>query len=350
MLGHIRHRSFLDRPRRDTHNPARMKRPAIFFDRDNTLIVSDGYLGDPAQVVLVDGAADAVAAARDMGYAVVVFSNQSGVARGLFAEEDVHAVNARMDEMLRAANPNAVIDRHEFCPFHPEATLEEYRRESDLRKPRPGMIHAAAERLGLDLSRSWVIGDAPRDVEAGRAAGCRTILLRDPSLRASPAAQAPLREPPDRIVSSLTEAIAHVRAASEPLHQRVHAQPVPRALRDPADDDDDDDDIPIITTARFERAAEGGNASQPRQEFLENSTKLERLAEQILHELRRRRDEPNTDFSVPRLMAGITQVITLAILFMSYLNRATPNFQSLLLVALFFQTFTISLLIMGRLR
>src|SRR5215218_5779898 len=165
-----------------------MKRAAIFFDRDNTLIANDGYLGDPNGVVLVEGAADAIARARDLGYAVVVFSNQSGVARGMFTEEAVHAVNHRLDEMLLDDNAHAVIDRHEFCPFHPEAAVERYREDSDLRKPKPGMILQAERQLALDLSRSWVVGDAPRDVDAGKAAGCRTVLVRDRSLKNSPAA------------------------------------------------------------------------------------------------------------------------------------------------------------------
>jgi D-glycero-D-manno-heptose 1,7-bisphosphate phosphatase len=114
-----------------------MKRPAVFFDRDNTLIACDEYLGDPAKVELVDGAAAAVAKARQLGYATVVISNQSGVARGYFSEQAVHAVNERLDEMLRDANGKAIIDRHEFCPFHPEASIEKYRSESPLRKPAP---------------------------------------------------------------------------------------------------------------------------------------------------------------------------------------------------------------------
>src|SRR5688572_33495600 len=117
-----------------------MKRPAVFFDRDNTLIASDGYLGDPDKVALMEGAASAVARARELGFATVIVSNQSGVARGIFDEDAVHAVNARLDELLAAANPHAVIDRHEFCPFHPEATVERYRQDSDLRKPGCGMI------------------------------------------------------------------------------------------------------------------------------------------------------------------------------------------------------------------
>src|SRR3954447_23017842 len=166
-----------------------MKRPAVFFDRDNTLIASDGYLGDPAKVRLIPGAAEAVARARQLGYAVVVVSNQSGVARGMFSEEDVQAVNKRMDELLVAENPGAVVDRHEYCPFRPDGTVDVYARDSDRRKPKPGMILSAAEKLALDLSRSWVIGDAGRDIEAARAAGCRAILFRDPKLPKSAAAE-----------------------------------------------------------------------------------------------------------------------------------------------------------------
>src|SRR5436189_5179635 len=132
-----------------------MKRAAVFFDRDNTLIANDGYLGDPNGVVLVAGAADAIARARALGYAVVVFSNQSGVARGMFGEEAVYAVNHRMDELLHEENPAATIDRHEFCPCHPQAPVEKYRQESELRKRKSGLIHQAALPPDLDVSGRW---------------------------------------------------------------------------------------------------------------------------------------------------------------------------------------------------
>lgn len=179
---------------------------AVFFDRDNTLIVTDGYLGDPAAVVLLDGAAEAVARARRLGYSTVVFSNQSGVARGLFDEEAVRAVNAQMEEHLRMSDPEALIDKHEFCPFHPNAPVERYRLETPMRKPAPGMLYHAADELGIDLTKSWVVGDAPRDIEAGRAAGCRTIWLRH-DLPPSAAARANLAQPADFEVKSLTEAL-----------------------------------------------------------------------------------------------------------------------------------------------
>ncbi|MGA3067583.1 MAG: HAD family hydrolase [Tepidisphaeraceae bacterium] len=189
-----------------------MSRHAIFFDRDNTLIVSDGYLGDPDEVELVPGAAAAVARARRLGFATVTVSNQSGVARGMFSEEDVSAVNRRMDQLLQREEPQAIFDRHEFCPFHPQATVERYRQESDLRKPKPGMIRRAALEMGLDLTGSWVIGDAPRDIEAGRAAGCRTILIVNPSLAPSPAASQAGAAAPDATVANLTQALDVITA------------------------------------------------------------------------------------------------------------------------------------------
>jgi D-glycero-D-manno-heptose 1,7-bisphosphate phosphatase len=304
-----------------------MKRPAIFFDRDNTLIANDGYLGDPEKVVLVDGAADAVARARALGFATVVVSNQSGVARGMFDEAAVQAVNRRMDQMLLRENAAAVIDRHEFCPYHPEATVEQYRQDSTLRKPRPGMIMSAADRLALDLKRSWVIGDAPRDVEAGKAAGCHTILLHLPHAAQSPAAAEKLGAEPDYHAANLKEAMDFIE--NNRIAPEEHPQRSPQAMASPA---------PL-------RPAPSPAAED------EPGMRLERLAEQILEELRTlNRNDHYSDFSVSKLMAGIVQVLALASLLLSYLNRSSPSFPSYMLTTIFLQTLTISLLIMGRQR
>jgi len=306
-----------------------MKRPAIFFDRDNTLIISDGYLGDPEKVVLMSGAADAVARARSLGFATVVVSNQSGVGRGMFSEEDVHLVNRKMDQLLMEANGAAVIDRHEFCPYLPDASIEKYRQDSDLRKPKPGMIFSAADRLALDLSRSWLIGDAPRDIEAGKAAGCRTILLHLPDLPGSPAASAKLTSPPDCIVTSLKEAMDFIETTLQ-------------------SESDGSNDAPIAQVATNERAAPIQAA--PIVETVVKMDRLEHLAEQILSELRQRNQHADyADFSMSKLMAGIVQVLAIAIVFLSYLYRnVSDDFYQLMLFALFLQMLTVALLIMGR--
>jgi D-glycero-D-manno-heptose 1,7-bisphosphate phosphatase len=188
-------------------------KPAVFLDRDNTLIVSDGYLGDASKVVLVEGAAEAIARLRGLGFAIAVVSNQSGIARGMFNEAATQAVNARLDKLLREQDAGAIIDAHEYCPHHPEAPVEKYRVECDCRKPKPGMLLKASRELGLDLARSWMVGDAPRDIEAGKAAGCRTVLFVDPSLAASPAQGEQVRVQPDFRVSSLREAVDVIEKA-----------------------------------------------------------------------------------------------------------------------------------------
>lgn len=329
-----------------------MKRPAVFFDRDNTLIACDEFLGDPSKVALVDGAADAVARARNLGYATVIFSNQSGVARGYFTEAAVHAVNQRLDEMLKDANPKAVIDRHEFCPFHPDGSIEKYRKDSPLRKPLPGMIHQAAEALALDLSRSWVIGDAPRDIEAGKAAGCRTILFTDPLLKASPAALAERKIEPDYICSTLTEAIDFIaRNTDRPEQQEPQEPPLAetkeegRALKDDADAVQPSAPIPDPSAAAAPQHEPEKEPPPPA-----SMAKLESLAGEILREVRRRHEQPHADFSVSKLMAGVVQVIVLAVLFLAFLNREGGSLLALLVFALTLQTMTIALLIMSRQR
>ena len=192
-----------------------MPRPAVFFDRDNTLIINDGYLRDPAKTALMSGAAAAVARARRLGFAVVTISNQSGVARGMFDESAVQAVNRRMDELLLADDPAARIDLHVYCPFHPDALVADYRKESDLRKPAPGMILLAAKQLDLDLPGSWVIGDALRDIEAGVAAGCRTILFVPPNVPQSGHAAGEQAALSDHIVSDLKIAMDVIEENSE---------------------------------------------------------------------------------------------------------------------------------------
>lgn len=311
-----------------------MAQPAVFFDRDNTLIISDGYLGDASKVVLVEGAAAAVAAARRMGYATVTFSNQSGVARGLFDEEAVKAVNRRMEELLRRTDPAALIDRHEFCPDHPEAPLEQYRRDSDRRKPQAGMLFSAAEALGLDLGRSWVIGDAPRDIAAGRRAGCRTILFKDPKLPPSPAAEES-GATPDFTVASLADAISIIQQLQEPPAAASREEQA-MSLQD----------TPAPTPAAS--VSPDGVPSQPAP--AEGTQRLEQVAQQILAEVRRQREQPANDFSMSKLLAGVAQVIVLAVLFYAYLRPDVATTQTCLLWAMVLQTMTIALLIMGQQR
>lgn len=185
-----------------------MPERAIFLDRDNTIIDNDGYLGDPARVRLLPGAATALAALRSLGYRLIVVSNQSGVARGMFDEAAVEAVNNEMSRQLRQ-QAGAYVDASYYCPFHPDAPLPDYRIDHDWRKPKPGMLKQAAVDFSLDLAGCWMIGDQPRDIAAGAAAGCRTILLRDGDKAAVPPADAEntrLNASPNFVVKTLADA------------------------------------------------------------------------------------------------------------------------------------------------
>lgn len=154
-----------------------VKSTAVFLDRDGTIIEDIGYIGDPDAVRLIPDAAEAIRRISQAGYLVVIVSNQSGVARGLFDEAALSGVHARVEALLRAEG--AGLDGAYYCPYldSRETKVEAYRRDSELRKPNPGMLRQAARDLNIDLSRSWMIGDSPSDVEAGRRAGCETILI-----------------------------------------------------------------------------------------------------------------------------------------------------------------------------
>lgn len=151
-------------------------RPAVFLDRDGTINEDVGYLTDVAALRIYPFATDAIRLLRRAGYAVVVVTNQGGIARGLMTRAFVEATHARMAERL--ARGGALVDAWHYCPHHPASVIEGLSTPCACRKPGPGMARAAAESLGLDLTRSWVIGDHWRDVQMGQAVGARAILLR----------------------------------------------------------------------------------------------------------------------------------------------------------------------------
>ena len=146
-----------------------MSQPFAFLDRDGTIIRDAHYLSDPDGVELLPRAAEGLAMLREAGYGLAVVSNQSGVGRGYFTVDDVHRVNARMQELL--ARDGVRFDALYYCPHTPGDAC-------DCRKPLPGMLRRAEAELHADLARSVVIGDKTCDVELGRAVGAVTILVR----------------------------------------------------------------------------------------------------------------------------------------------------------------------------
>ena len=173
---------------------------AVFLDRDGTLIANRHYGSDPDGIEVLDGVVEGLRALRGAGYRLVLVTNQSGVARGYFDERAVYRMHDRLQRVLDERG--VALDDIEYCPHHPEGIVEAYAVECTCRKPAPGMIRRAARKHGVDLSASWMVGDIAADVEAGRKAGTRTILVGPE--RAT--------EPPDVRARSFAEAAGHILA------------------------------------------------------------------------------------------------------------------------------------------
>lgn len=147
-------------------------RPAIFLDKDGTLVQDIPYNVDPQKIRLGYGVADGVRRLYEAGFALVVVTNQSGVARGYFSEAAIAPVRQRLQDLLEVP-----LAGFYYCPHHPDGMVAEYAFRCRCRKPEAGLLMQAAMELRLDLEHSWMIGDILNDVEAGNRAGCRTILL-----------------------------------------------------------------------------------------------------------------------------------------------------------------------------
>jgi len=150
-------------------DPALALQPALFLDRDGVINCDTGYPWRPVDIVWIDGVFDALALARRLGFRIFVVTNQSGVGRGLYREEDVRALHTWMGERLATAG--AAVDDWRFCPYHPAASVPAYRQEHPWRKPSPGMILDLLRHWPTDLTASLLIGDRESDIAAARAAG-----------------------------------------------------------------------------------------------------------------------------------------------------------------------------------
>jgi len=152
------------------------KIPAVFLDRDGTINEQMGYINHISRFQLLPGVAKAIARLNGAGIPVVVVSNQSGLARGYFPEELLHAVHHKMHRLL--AEKKAHLDGVYWCPHHPDAKVQRFKQQNcPCRKPKTGLLEQAADELGLDLARSFMVGDRWSDLRCGHAAGCRTILV-----------------------------------------------------------------------------------------------------------------------------------------------------------------------------
>jgi D-glycero-D-manno-heptose 1,7-bisphosphate phosphatase len=151
-------------------------RPAVFLDRDGTMIEDIGYLASVDRLALFPWTIDAVRALNRAGLAVIVVTNQSGIARGFLTESAVEEIHREMTGRLEAGG--ARVEAYYYCPHHPDGTVEPYRRRCDCRKPARGLVERAASDLDLDPARSFVVGDKWVDIGLARGIGARGILVR----------------------------------------------------------------------------------------------------------------------------------------------------------------------------
>jgi D-glycero-D-manno-heptose 1,7-bisphosphate phosphatase len=163
---------------------------AIFLDRDGTLVHARHYPSRPEELILYDNVAAELKPFQDAGFRLVVITNQSGLARGLFTADDLQLMHEHLAREL--ARQGVRLDGVYHCPHHPDGVVPELAIRCDCRKPEPGMLLRAASDLDLDLGRSWFIGDILDDCEAGNRAGCRTVLV-DLGTEAPPTS--PIRRP-----------------------------------------------------------------------------------------------------------------------------------------------------------
>ncbi len=296
-----------------------MANKAVFLDRDDTLIEDPGYINHPDQVKLLEGVPEALTGLRRMGYKLIVVSNQSAVARGIVTEQVLAQIHERIEQLL--AQHGAALDKIYYCPDHPDGAIPTYRKESTWRKPEPGMLLTAAEELDIDLTESWLVGDSARDIDAGKSAGCTTILIQN---TAHSRTLEPGATSPDYTAVNMKE-VANIIKKHNRTWQKMETEKTGTTQDRPKTE--------TLTTplaAERPRPNTGKLSAQP-------ATQEQLLAE-ILEQLRKnQRTEMFGEFSVTRLIAGIVQVIVLFCLLISiWLLMSPTRHPDSILIALVF--------------
>lgn len=174
---------------------------AVFLDRDGVINIDTGYVSHSDDFVFIEGVIDACKAIKDKGYEIVIITNQSGIARGYFSEDDFMTLTEWMDWSF--ADKGVDIDGVYFCPHHPDKGIGNYKQDCDCRKPQPGMIISAKEHLNIDLSQSYLVGDKLSDLQAGKNAGIPTSILVRTGKEVTDEAQ----EAADHVVDSLVNVV-----------------------------------------------------------------------------------------------------------------------------------------------
>jgi D-glycero-D-manno-heptose 1,7-bisphosphate phosphatase len=347
-----------------------MSEKAIFLDRDDTLIEDPGYINSPEQVKLLDGVAEALIELKALGYKLVVVTNQSAVAQGIVTEKVLGAIHNRLKQLL--AEKNAFLDRIYYCPYHPDGAVKKYRKESDFRKPKPGMLLKAAEEMDLDLGQSWCVGNSISDMEAGLRAGCKTILIDLPSHQQQ---LEPGQPRPDYKAVNIKEVVNIIKkhhrssvevevqthsapmAQTEPVRQATEqipeavepasqaAEQIPEVVEPASQTTEQTPEVaePVSQTGKQQLQSAlqepqtkpteqetPGDRTEPSTNFT-NSFELEKISAGLNNILKQikfmQRSDMFGEFSIMRLMAGIIQILVLFCLLMTIWFLMSPNRQ-----------------------
>ncbi len=374
-----------------------MSEKAIFLDRDDTLIEDPGYINNPEQVKLLDGVPEALIQLKALGYKLIVVTNQSAVAHGIVTEKVLGEIHERLKQLL--AEKNTSLDRIYYCPYHPEGVVPKYCKESNSRKPSPGMLLKAADEMDIDLGQSWCVGNSSRDIEAGLQAGCKTILIdMPPAHQKQPASSlSPAGVNPDYKAVNIKEAVNIVKKyLRSPAEEQKQAQPISTSQTEAAPQTADEvseaaespERIEVQQPAPEPQEPEIQHTEQPKQavkppirlpeprkqtlktpipeppkQILEPqilpaaepqipADKTEDLLSSILGQLKSmQRAEMFGEFSIMRLMAGIVQIIVLFCLLVTVWFLMSPERQDnsvfiALGFAIVFQLMTLTFYIM----
>jgi D-glycero-D-manno-heptose 1,7-bisphosphate phosphatase len=318
-----------------------MSDKAVFLDRDDTLIEDPGYISNPKQVKLLNGVAEALIELKALGYKLVVVTNQSAVARGIVTEKVLGEIHNRLKQLL--AEKNAFLDGIYYCPFHPDGTVGKYRKESNLRKPNPGMLLKAAKEMDIDLEQSWCVGNGIRDIEAGLRAGCKTILIDLPSRQQQ---LKPGQPRPNHKAVNMKEVVniikkhyrSHITEKAEaPSEQPDKSETVPQVAEQTSEEVEPEPQTneQIIEVAEpIPQTNEELNQSlpnEPQPELTEHNIsgdRTEQMLNNILVQLKKmHRTDMFSEFSVMRLMAGLIQILALFCLLITVWFLISPNRQ-----------------------
>ena len=319
-----------------------MSNKAILLDRDGTLIEDPGYINSPDQVKLLDGAAEALYELKLLGYKLVVVTNQSAVARGIVTEKTLGEIHNRLKQLL--AEKGAYLDGIYYCPYHPDGAIARYRRESEMRKPGPGMLLKAAEEMNIELGLSWSIGNSSTDIEAGSRSGCRTILIDNSQQNKQPQ---PGEGRPDYRAVNIKEAVNIIKKDLRSTDKHPAPVKLTSSPQSQLPQQNDIDDIEIMPEGTTE-AQTGQPSEKPATQDTEQL--LVGISEQLRSMQRRDMFE---EFSITRLIAGVVQVVVFFCLMISIWLLMSPTRQySSVMVSLGFavvlQVMSLTLYVMQR--